>query len=141
MLLNEFIIQEGFGRHGFPGFGQGIFRQAYYEFIASQIARYPDETIRLDLGEWFSNAFRRDSGRFKEDIFMRWVRENKRGGRGEDSAKFQQRHFYYFAYLIKTESDPERRKFLADWMGEMFRYNNNNFDTDRWAKHCGVDEE
>lgn len=143
MLLNEFIIQEGYGKHGFPGFGQGIFRQGYYEFIASQIARYPDEVIRLDLGEWFSEAFRRDSNRFDEDRFMRWIRENKRGGRGEHSTTFQQRHFYYLAYLIKMEGDPERREFLTNWMGEMFSYNNNNFKMSLWKKHCTgkVDEE
>lgn len=137
MILNELYSREPlveWGVHRFPGFGRALFTQQHFEYVASQIANIPDDVLRVDLGTWFENAFDRDGSNFKSGKFMDWVRENKRGGRG--SATFQQRHFYYFAHLIKMESDPHRREFLTDWLAEMFRQCNESFKKELWIKNC-----
>ncbi len=137
MILNELFGRQTiveYGKHGFPGFGKGLFTQQHFEYVVSQIANVPDDVLRLDLGQWFCNAFDRDGSNFKAGKFMDWVRENKRSSRS--SATFQQRHFYYFAHLIKMEGDPHRREFLTEWMGEMFRRCNPAFKQSLWDKFC-----
>lgn len=137
MILNEIFGRQAvmeWGKHGFPGFGMSLFSQQHFEYVASQIANVPDEVLRLDLGQWFERAFDRDRSNFNSGRFMDWIRNNKRGGRGH--ATFQQRHFYYFAHLIKNEDDDHRREFLTDWLGEMFRRCNDNFKASLWDKFC-----
>lgn len=142
MILNEIFGKQTimeYGKHEFPGFRQRLFSKQHYEYVVSKIADVPDDTLRADLGSWFCEAFGRDSYEFKEGRFMDWVRQNKRGGRGY--ATFQQRHFYYFAHLIKSEHDENRREFLTDWLGELFRACNPAFKPERWAKFCKPDLE
>lgn len=132
LFETEIVVE--YGKHGFPGYGQGVFRQAAYEVVASWIAEEQDEAIRLALGEWFSHAFAQDANSFKPDLFMKWVREQKRGSR---SFNFQQRHFWYLARLIKDTADREMAEYMAHWLGKKFDYNNERFRNDLWLKECG----
>ena len=137
MILQEFYTQiNEYGKHGFPGYGMSLFARQHYNYIASSLADIGDETVRMDLCEWFCKVFSRDNYSFKDHLFTGWVKERKRGGTG--SATFQQRHFYYLAEWIKNESDPHRKEFLAGWLGTMFDRCNENFKMSLWKKFCGI---
>lgn len=133
-------MTEGYGYHGFPGFGQGIFRKGYYNFILDCILDTEDEVIQMDLAEWFCDAFRRDSDMFKTDLFMNKVRNKVRPSVAEKTT-FQQRHYYYFARLIKDDPDAHRREFIMSWLSNIFGYNNPRFKPNKWREFCLVDSD
>jgi|HigsolmetaGSP12D_1036236.scaffolds.fasta_scaffold09281_2 hypothetical protein len=133
LVLNEF------GYHGHPGFGRGIFRKAYYEYIASELSKLPDRVVRDYLTDWFAEQFARDSVKFNEKSFRQRVAD----GNGPSSGvpMFQQRHFYYLADAVRSIPDKAAREFVSDWLAYVVGRTNNNFKASRWYEYCGVQRE
>lgn len=141
MQEKTIVLTEGpaYGNKGFPGYGRGLFRAAYYRYIGSHIARISDNHVREFLKVWFADLFYKDKAAFKKDAFFKFVD----AGNTNDSsnAPFQQRHFYYLAHHVKQIEDEHARNFLIEWLGDVAGDTNEYFLFDRWKKECTPDDE
>ena len=120
-----------YGRHGFPGYGNRLFSQQFYQFMVNQLTDIEDQPAKEWLTDWLSDLFRRDNGKFSAERFKAAVAANKHY---RSSPTFQQRHLYYLAQHVKEITDPHVHQFVARWLGEIARRTNYNFQQSRWDK-------
>jgi hypothetical protein len=130
------ILKENWGRRGHPGYGSRIFSQGHYNWMIGKVNSVPDAQIKKFLIDWLGDLFAKDNPKLSIE---KWTTAAESGRGSSATAKFEQRHFYYFAGEIKKIGDGEARKWVAHYMGELMSSVNAAFKMDRWMKECGVD--
>lgn len=137
-LLAESIMVDEYGSsHGFPGYGMGLFRRAYYQHMAQAIHDVDDTHAREFLANWMGDLFARDNPGFKKPTFLAAVEKGGYSAR----PTYQQRHFYYLAKHVADTPDPHIREFLTDWLAQVAGSTNPNFQRKRWEQFCDPNAE
>lgn len=128
------ILNEG-GALSFPGFGLGLFTRGHYEFIANAISEIGDKVVQDHVADWFCGVFKRDRSAFKPSQFKNAAMKGGYGAKG----KFQQRQFYYLAYMVHQIEDKHMQDFIANWLGDLFQgqgERGGGFNKTRWLQFC-----
>lgn len=152
MILNELFEYygrgaPGFGSKGFPGFGQRLFAPRYYRHMAGRIYLLDvDPVIKQAVGEWFANAFERDlpaTGVSTRGMFVRddFLKRCVNGPWTDGHPRYQMRHYYYFAQLIKDEPDQNKKVFICHFLRDLFTKIGEYFMPSRWEDFCGIDSD
>lgn len=129
-ISEEELIE--YGKQGFPGYGKGLFRQAYYQHMSYAIHKVEDEEAKKFLSDWISELFTKDNPAFKAQMFEKNVEE----GRLKANPVYQQRHFFYLAHNVARIEDPHIREFITNWLGDVAGSTNSQFRQDKWEKFC-----
>lgn len=140
-LLNETAAPAAlneYGKHGHPGYGRSIFRQAYYRSFVNDLVGMHDAHIREFITQWLADILAKDNPKFNTRMFVDAVEQGKHFN--VPSVTFQQRHFYYLAGEIANIGDMHAREFVADYFAKVAGRTNPNFKRDRWFKFCKVGE-
>lgn len=138
MLINELLAQKilEFGPTGFPGYGRGLFRQVYYQYMVPEINKISDQAAREWLIDWLANLFHRDNPKFNERLFKQAIATKRIYN---VAPVFQQRHFFYLAQAVKEIQDPHVHDFVEHWLAQVAGSTNSNFKASVWAKYCAHD--
>jgi hypothetical protein len=127
------LFEHGYhGYHGFPGFGRRLFTRSDHKYFAHNLEAHNE--VQRDVIDWFVNALKQDSpNAFNEAAF-------REGGYWGIRANFQQRHFYYFAKLIKDVENVHKRCYLCNLVGDIMRRTNGDFQWKVWYRECDIPE-
>lgn len=138
MKLNELF--ENFGKHGSRGPAQGLFTTGYLVDLAKLCYKVPS-AVKADVIDWFCDILTIDNPRFKEALFRKAAAE---GTKQAASPRWQQRHYYYLADMIRKIDDTNMRKYIAVMLADYFvnyrdpSSGDKKFKKEIWYDACGV---
>lgn len=131
---NDTVLSE-YGRHGYPGAGQRLFSQKFYQYMVNNLRYLDDSAVQEFLVNWMCDIFKLDNPKFNEDLFKKAIEDGKSYSA---SPEFQQRHFYYLAHHVSLISDMHAREYVCHWLGKVAGRTNSGFKPSLWEKFCGI---